>query len=580
VVICFPIGIISCFLLLVPIPFTRNTFTANPNAAPCAGIATENATSCGALSTCIGEMIANGTLPSHDSSVYSVRPRPGGGLAAWFAVFYFAYYFFSWTCTMIPYDALGMELTSDYSTRVSLFSVKSLFQFAGYVLPNAAGLVLSRIFPDDIVSNYAYTAVILAVVGLIALVVLAYGVTERPSACSGEGNNVPPVVALRRALQNRPYLIYLALKFPIALISLMPINLLSYFLRYGMLIEDWSGLFYSLQVLGLASSFLSVPLVWWLTRRFGKRECLVYSEATFLPLFVVFFFIPPASLPTWLIYLLGVMLAYFTVIAFVVLDSMLADIIDYDTLLTGKRSEGVYTVAETNLQQFMEIIGGVVPLLVMDAFGFNNNGGCSCGCGVKCDKVYLRWDCPGDVGYTCTGGFDSPPLYGNPERTAPCLIQDNAGVVWVLRVLLFAVTGFLLLLSVIPACRYPISKAKHAMILEATEEMSTKGSTTDPLTGKALNRRPSDAKSLSLEHFTAGELKSQDSLPLWLGVRLCFWFGCTVAIIVAMAATSGDVQMNIVTLGAILAAGLFVLVPYDLIRLKVALGLKKNQASV
>ena len=33
----------------------------------------------------------------------------------------------------------------------------------------------------------------------------------------------------------------------------------------------------------------------------------------------------------------------------------LADIIDYDALHTGKRSEGVYTVAETNLQQFIEV---------------------------------------------------------------------------------------------------------------------------------------------------------------------------------------------------------------------------------
>ena len=51
-----------------------------------------------------------------------------------------------------------------------------------------------------------------------------------------------------------------------------------------------------------------------------------------------------------------------------------ADIIDYDTLRTGRRSEAVYTVAETNLQQFMEIIGGVVPLLILSGVGFENNG--------------------------------------------------------------------------------------------------------------------------------------------------------------------------------------------------------------
>ena len=57
--------------------------------------------------------------------------------------------------------------------------------------------------------------------------------------------------------------------------------------------------------------------------------------------------------------------------------------------LSPRSSRERYTVAETNLQQFMEIIGGVVPLLILSATGFENNGGCSCGCGVACDADYL-----------------------------------------------------------------------------------------------------------------------------------------------------------------------------------------------
>ena len=141
---------------------------------------------------------------------------------------------------MIPYDALGMELTSDYKARVSLFSIKTGFHFLGYVVPVAAGFVLARIFPTNIVAVYAYTAVILAVFGVAALLVLACCVTERPSAKAGTAQDVPPVVALRRALSNRPYRIYLGIKFGISLFALMPINLLSYFLRYGMLMENWA----------------------------------------------------------------------------------------------------------------------------------------------------------------------------------------------------------------------------------------------------------------------------------------------------------------------------------------------------
>ena len=42
---------------------------------------------------------------------------------------------------------------------------------------------------------------------------------------------MPAVVAVRRALNNKPYRNYLAMKFPISLVSLMPVNMIPYFLR-------------------------------------------------------------------------------------------------------------------------------------------------------------------------------------------------------------------------------------------------------------------------------------------------------------------------------------------------------------
>ena len=76
------------------------------------------------------------------------------------------------------------------------------------------------------------------------------------------------------------------------------------------------------------------------------------------------------------------------------------------------------------------MIGGVVPLLLMSAVGFENNGGCECGCGVACDEAYMRWKCPGDIGYSCDGQstFDSPPLFGEVGRQAPCVDQGTDAV--------------------------------------------------------------------------------------------------------------------------------------------------------
>uniref|UniRef100_A0A7S3WLQ6 Uncharacterized protein n=1 Tax=Emiliania huxleyi TaxID=2903 RepID=A0A7S3WLQ6_EMIHU len=555
VVVCFPFAIVSMFLLVTPFPFSGDAVFSDSDDFPCGEIEPDSATACPALEQCLVEMIANGTLPAHNvSSVESSNPPAPAALSVWFALFYFAYYFFSWTCTMIPYDALGMELTSDYSKRVSLFSVRVVFQFLGYAVPNAVGLVLSNIFPTNIIAVYAYTALVLGIVSLAALLVLGFGVSERPEAKTGQGNEVPAVVAVRRALCNRPYCIYLFIKFPISLVSLLPVNLMSFFLRYGMKMEDWASLYFTLVLVILFASLLGTPLVWYLTRRFGKREVLMYVSGACCPFFFAFFFVPPQSFPTAVIYIAGVFVGLLTVVMFVVLDSMLADIIDYDALHTGKRSEGVYTVAETNLQQFIEVIGGVVPLLLMSAVGFENNGGCECGCGVACDEAYMRWKCPGDIGYSCDGQstFDSPPLFGEVGRQAPCVDQGSDAVVWIIRAFLFALSGVCLLLVCLGAKIYPITKAAHSAILDATESLAAGGEATDPLTGKAVVRSAASHAQLRREHFSARELSlSSHWLKTQLSGRLLLWLGAFIAILAGMAASGGEARQYIVAIGAI-----------------------------
>ena len=207
------------------------------------------------LRVCIDAAIANGSLPapdsaSHDVALQATRGDASVGLSVWFGAWYFTYYFFSWTCTMIPYDALGMELTSttkqgspsSRSRRASTFRVTCSPTSAASSWPASSRQISSR----STLTPRSWRGL-----GVAALLVLGCCVTERPSA-KEKGKSVLPVVALRRALSNRPYLIYLAIKFPIALFGLMPINLL-YFLRYGMLMENWADTYF----LGLIAAFVS-----------------------------------------------------------------------------------------------------------------------------------------------------------------------------------------------------------------------------------------------------------------------------------------------------------------------------------
>ena len=599
IVVCFPIAIVAMFLLVWPFPYASGATSAfNPKDAPCGAIAADVTSKdrCPALQACIAEMVGNGTLPAWDeapgswmvkhaeigrdwNATVAERREAPAGLSVWFAVFYFSYYFFSWTCTMITYDALGMELTSDYNSRVTLFSMKAVFQFIGYVLPALIGYVLLWYFPNDIVAVYAYTAVMLGIVSVIVLIILVLFVHERPESYSGEGNNVPFVVAINRALENKPYRMYLLIKFPLSLASLLPLNFFPYFLRYAMVMENWAPDYFLLQIVILFASVMFIGPIWWLARRFGKRTVVLVTCAGASVISILFFFVEPATLPMWLMYVFGLFVGFAAVVTFVVMDSMLADVIDYEMLNSGKRAEGVYTVAETNFQQFVEIIGGVVPLLIMNALGFENNGGCACGCGVACDAEYLRWSCPNDVAYSCDGSYESDPFFGDVDRSAPCVQQSSDGVVWMIRIFLFGVLGVLFLVAVAGAYWYPLTQQKHQDIIAATEKIAAGGTADDPFTGEPVVRKSDTPEGLKLEHFSKKELESLGTLVGRVGTRMAIWGGAILALVVAMASTQGDVQQYVVSLGAIICAALFILLPWDALRFNVAREITKNGES-
>ena len=58
------------------------------------------------------------------------------------------------------------------------------------------------------------------------------------------------------------------------------------------------------------ASIVLVPVIWWATRRFGKRNVLLFCNAGLTPICLIYLFIPPESLPIMLLYLFGAVMAF------------------------------------------------------------------------------------------------------------------------------------------------------------------------------------------------------------------------------------------------------------------------------
>ena len=584
--IAFPIGL-TCLLLFCNASVVLGSLSTSEGEAPfpCIHLVgnASSGPSCPALKACLDEAIADGTIyPPTNTSTLAGRAafapeRPGGGAILYFVLTYFGFIFGTWTATQIPYDALGMELTDDYDARSKLFGVKTFFQFIGYLFAPIVGIIL-QLATNNLVLMTTLRSIIFVVLGATAHAILILRVKERK--VPQEAVQVPIIPSAMRTFSNGPYLQYLKLRVPITLFSLIPANLVSYFIKYTMALEDWTFTESLVLIVVLFSGLFTVPASVRLANKIGKAKALFGLLAGVSVFMLVFTFIGYHSIvraAPWLVYIICIGVGIGTVLAFGLPDAILNDVIDYDELRTGERNEGMYTVIETNLQQFVEIAGGVIPLMVLSAAGFEPLAGCSCGCGIPCTGVgsigmpYARWVCPNNVGYTCTGEIGSELLYANEPAVPPCADQSE-GVMWVIILFLLFIPGLCGLLAAYFAVRQPITKEIHAQIREALDNPGAPR--IDPFTKQPIVLPDNSDTALVRQHYTSGELVTADGpdgikrLTMWLYGRLALSMGVSTVLLVIMGVTGLE---YVVTIGCLFLAVLVVMVPWDSLRLRILL---------
>ena len=66
----------------------------------------------------------------------------------------------------------------------------------------------------------------------------------------------------RRMLENRPYIMYLYMKIPLTLFSLLPSNIVTLYVKSAMVLEDWNLTLYITLIIALLGGVAGIyPLV-------------------------------------------------------------------------------------------------------------------------------------------------------------------------------------------------------------------------------------------------------------------------------------------------------------------------------
>lgn len=380
---------------------------------------------------------------------------PDGG-AAWFFACYVAYFLFH-TFYLIPYVALGAELSLDYHDRTSLFGIREGFVIAGTLF----AAVLPSLLTDRLGERQALSAFAAGFGTLLALsyLLLVSRVRERPEFSRRPTN--PFVPGVRRALRNRPFRILLAQALLTAVPGTLTGTLLPFFNQYVVQPDDEPRWRMFLLAAYFGSAFLFLPLWIVVARRLGKRTAMLAGLAigTVGTLSVL----TVGHGDVWLLLvLLALNGSIFGSLSFLT-PAMKADVIDHDELHTGQRREAQYTSLWAILPKFVLIPAAALPIALLGSLGYVPN---------------------------------------QPQ---------SATVVWALRLLFGVVPAASFAGAFLITRRFPIDAQTHQRIQLGLDAHARGEPALDPVTGRWLappGRRGTDEETAwYLDHFSPGELR-------------------------------------------------------------------------
>lgn len=336
----------------------------------------------------------------------------------------------AYTAVYLPYTALTPELTQDYNERTSLNSFRFSCSIGSSILALALASVIFR-FIDDPIQQYLVLGSFGAVMCVVPLYICVWGTHKRVLAAErqlAQRPNNAPQLPLRQQVQiafsNRPFLLVMGIYLTSWLAAQMTAVIMPYFVVSWMQMPSAMFTRFALAVQGTA---LLMLFVWSaISRRVGKKAVYFMGVSLWIVAQAGLFFLQPGQAN--LMFGLGVLAGFGVSTAYLVPWSMLPDVIELDELRTGQRREGTFYAFMVMLQ-----------------------------------KVGLA------VGLFLVGNALSWAGYMERSPGQPAVVQPDAALL-VIRLAIGPIPTLILLVGLLLAYFYPISRQVHAEILLQLQE--------------------------------------------------------------------------------------------------------------
>ena len=285
----------------------------------------------------------------------------------WLAIFIWAYFIF-YTLYMIPHNALLPEMITHEGKLVDAYTWSSLFFVVGSMLgyaTTAIVAVMKKSFGLAPISAWRMTFLIFTVIGAVLLLIPAFTIKEKEYV-----NSVRPTVSLaeslKHAFSNKHFVIVtLGQLFEGTGMSFFQACIMYYITELMGIPEEQSIIIMATSIVG---SLVLYPVINKWSKAKGKKipmivGCVVFTVAEFVICFADAF-PKDHKLATAIVFALFVSLPF--AVLNILPSSMMADVIQYDTIKSGVNQEGTFAAAKsfiTKMGTSLAIM--IVPSLVV-----------------------------------------------------------------------------------------------------------------------------------------------------------------------------------------------------------------------
>jgi glycoside/pentoside/hexuronide:cation symporter, GPH family len=286
------------------------------------------------------------------------------------------------SCFVLPFTAVGAEVTDDHRERASVVSFRLTFQNAGILCAVVLGLGVFMSGPEGLLARGNYvpfawaSAVAVVVTGLIAIGAVRGVLTRLHAPDSGEAHFLSGFVReLRDLLRNRSFLLLFGTVLVYFLAYTTSASLALHATRYFWKLDS-----FAIQMILLGTTLgplLGAPIAAFALRYVEKRALTIVAFLAISllqvwpPLFQLYGLLNLNSAGTAaLLFANLVLVGTAMIVAGIGFQSMLADTADEHEWLFGVRREGLFFSGLTLAYKAAAGLGGLIAGVALDAIHF------------------------------------------------------------------------------------------------------------------------------------------------------------------------------------------------------------------